>query len=178
MLTWSWSSSVFVVPTVRAVRIALTLAGALSVLVGVVSGCGSDEPPQTPVACLGPPSAYLSALEAVPGEVLLEGTTPIGACLVDEQPSGSLQSVGQAMIGAATELNAQIRRHPDPETVTRLGYLVGAVQEAAAGTGGVHADLVLRLDAAARFTGERGRPFSAAFERAFGEGYSAGQAGG
>lgn len=157
-------------------RTALTLAGALSVLVAGLSGCGSDEPPQTPAACLSPPSAYLAALEAAPGEVLLEGTTPIGTCLVEEQPSGSLQSVGQALIAVATELNVEIRRDPDRETIVRLGYLVGAVQDAAAGTGGIHEDLVLRLDAAARFTGEEGRPFSAAFERVFGVGYTAGQA--
>jgi hypothetical protein len=160
------------------VRIASTLAGALSVLAAGLSGCGSDAAPQTPVACLGPPSAYLTALEAAPGEVLLAGTTPIGACLVDEQPAGSLQTVGQALIAAATDLNAEIRRDRDPETIVRLGYLVGAVQDAAGGTGGIHEDLVLRLDTAARFTGEQGRPFSAGFERAFGEGYAAGQAAG
>jgi hypothetical protein len=56
----------------------------------------------------------------------------------------------------------------------RLGYLVGAVQEGAAATGGIHEDLVLRLDAAARFTGGRDA-FGARFERAFGVGYAAGQ---
>ena len=159
-------------------RIVLTVAGVLSALVAGLSGCGSDEAPQTPAACLGPPSAYLAALEDAPGTVLLEGTTPISACLVDDQPPGSLQSVGGALIAAATELNARIRRQPDSETTVQIGYLVGAVQDAAAGTGGIHEDLVLRLDAAARFTGEEGRPFSAEFERSFGEGFAAGQAGG
>ena len=51
-------------------------------------------------------------------------------------------------------------------------------RRAAAATGGIHRDLVLRLDAAARFPGPGGEPFGAAFERSFGEGYAAGQAGG
>jgi hypothetical protein len=55
-----------------------------------------------------------------------------------------------------------------------LGYLVGAVQRGASETGGIHADLVRRLDAAARFS-EGGKPLPVSFERAFGQGYAAGQ---
>ena len=51
------------------------------------------------------------------------------------------------------------------------------VQEGASSTGGIHKDLVIRLDAAARFT-EGGEPLPVEFERAFGEGYAAGQASG
>jgi hypothetical protein len=82
------------------------------------------------------------------------------------------------VIDAATELNRRILRDPDPQTILRLGYLVGAVQEGASGTGGIHQDLVLRLDSAARYTGAGGKPFGAEFERSFGHGYAAGQAGG
>lgn len=155
-------------------RIAFTLAGALSVLV-VLSGCGSDEPPQTPVACLAPASAYLEALEAAPGGVRLGGTTPISSCLVEEQSSGPLQTVGQSAVEAATVLNGEIREDPDPVTIVRLGYLVGAMRQAAGSTSGIHEDLVLRLESAARFSGEGEKPFDAGFERAFGEGYAAGQ---
>jgi hypothetical protein len=52
------------------------------------------------------------------------------------------------------------------------------VQEGAATTSGIHEDLVRRLDSAARYTGPAGKPFSAAFERSYGEGYAAGQADG
>jgi hypothetical protein len=52
------------------------------------------------------------------------------------------------------------------------------VQEGAASTGGIHEDLVIRLDTAARYTGRQGGAFPAAFERSFGEGYAAGQASG
>ncbi len=77
------------------------------------------------------------------------------------------------MVDAATRLNSAARRDPGgPETV-QLGYLIGAVQQGSSDTGGIHADLVRRLDSAARFSPEGLLP--AEFERGFGEGYSAGQ---
>ncbi len=158
------------------VRIGLIAAGAATLV--ALSGCGSDDAPQTPSACLQPGSAYLQALEAAPAEVRLDGATPISSCLVEDQESGALQTVGKSVIDAATELNRRILRDPDPQTIVRLGYLVGAVQEGASATGGIHEDLVLRLDSAARYTGPGGEPFGAGFERSFGEGYAAGQAGG
>jgi hypothetical protein len=156
------------------VRIKLTLAGASALL--ALAGCGSEDPPETPAACLAPAPAYLEALAAAPGDVRLEGETPISSCVVADQPTGTLQTVGQSVIATATELNADARRSGNRQTIVELGYLVGAVQEGAAATGGIHRDLVLRLDAAARFTGAGGEPFGAGFERAFGEGYAAGQA--
>jgi hypothetical protein len=149
----------------------------ISLLAGVlllVAGCGSDDAPETPVACLAPASTYLQALAAAPGQVRLEGTTPISDCLTEEQSAGQLGQVGQAVISAATRLNADVRRTSDEAATVQLGYLVGAVQEAAATTGGIHEDLKLRLDAAANFT-PGGRPFPASFERSFGQGYVAGQ---
>jgi hypothetical protein len=159
------------------VRTSPALAWAVAAL-AALAGCGSDEPPETPAACLAPASAYLGALEAAPREVLLDATTPISSCLVEEQPPGPLQTVARSVIGAATELNRRARQDPGPASIVRLGYLVGAVQEAAASTGGIHEDLVLRLDSAARYAGPGGKPFSAAFERSFGAGWAAGQANG
>jgi hypothetical protein len=149
----------------------------ISVLAGamlVVAGCGDDDAPSTPGACLAPASSYLEALRAAPDEVTLADTTPIGGCIVDEQEAGELSQVGQAMVAAATKLNAEVRRTSDEAAMVQLGYLVGAVQEAASGTSGIHEDLTLRLDAAANFT-PSGDPFPARFEGAFGEGYVAGQ---
>jgi hypothetical protein len=156
----------------RPVRRISTLA-ALALV--AAAGCGSDEPPDTPVACVEGPRAYLRALEAAPGEVRLDGGTPISACLVEEQEPGAQAQVGESMVVAATQLNREVRRDPGGPQTQRLGYLVGAVQEAASRTGGIHEDLVLRLDNAARYPGPDGNAFGAAFERAFGEGYSAGQ---
>jgi hypothetical protein len=151
--------------------IALVLAGALL----AAAGCGSDNDPITPAACLAPAPAYLDALEDAPGEVRLDGGTAISECIVPGQEAGPLAEAGESMVGAATRLNRQIRRDFDERAAVQLGYLVGAVQEGAAATGGIHEDLVLRLDAAARFSGGED-PFGARFERAFGEGYAAGQA--
>jgi hypothetical protein len=157
-------------------RISIGLVGVLASV--VLASCGSDEPPATPAACSSPASAYLTALKAAPGEVRLGGTTPISDCLVEEQEPGQIATVGESIIATATELNRRVRRDAEPAAIVQLGYLVGAVQEAEATTGGIHQDLVLRLDSAARFTGQGQESFPAAFERSFGEGYSAGQAGG
>lgn len=150
------------------------LAGAA---VLAIAACGSSDPPETPSPCLGTASEYLAALESAPGEVLLAGETPISACLVEEQPPGSLAGVGRSVVEAAKELNREAGEKPGGAATVQLGYLVGAIQEAASTTGGIHRDLVLRLDSAARFS-PGGEPLSAAFERSFGEGYAAGQSGG
>lgn len=150
----------------------ITVAGAVAAL--VLCGCGSSDSPETPVACLAPPSSYLTALEDAPGPVFLADGTSISACLVDEQEAGALAGVGRSVIATATRLNEQARRDPGGEATVELGYLVGAVQEAAATTGGIHEDLKLRLDSAARFS-PQGKPLPLDFERAFGEGYAAGQ---
>jgi hypothetical protein len=157
-------------------RTSIVLSGALLAL--GLAACGSDDPPETPAACLAPASAYLTALKAAPGEVLVGGETPISGCLVEEQEPGALQAVGQSLVEAATELNGEVRRGGARAQTVELGYLVGAVQEAAAGTGGIHEDLVLRLDAAARFTGAGDGAFSAEIERGFNQGYAAGQTNG
>ena len=153
------------------------LAAGVAALVAL-AGCGSEDEPGTPAACLQPAEAYLRALEAAPGEVRLDGDTPISSCVVPDQPSGALQTVGKSVVDAATALNREVREDGSAQATVRLGYLVGAVQEGAADTGGIHRDLILRLDSAARFTGPDGKPFGAGFERSFGEGYAAGQADG
>lgn len=148
----------------------------LLLAIAAVAGCGSEEE-ETPTACLGSAGDYLDALEEAPGAVRLEGDTAISDCIVPAQEGGELSQVGSATVDAATRLNAEARTDPSGEATVQLGYLVGAIQEGAADTGGIHADLVRRIDTAAR-TSESGEAFSAAFERAFGEGYAAAQEGG
>jgi hypothetical protein len=145
----------------------------------LVAGCGSDDEAEAPAACIVPARDYLAALEAAPQPVRLEGSTPISDCLVADQEPAELGQVGEELIKAATQLNAEARRDPADEPTTQLGYLVGAAQQGAAESGGaegggIHTDLLRRLDSAARFT-EGGQPLPASFERAFGEGYAAGQ---
>lgn len=142
-----------------------------------LSACGSGEPPATPAACLEPPDSYLAALEAAPGEVRLGGETPISACLTEEQEPGTLAGVGESAVAAANQLNREVRDRFEAEPALRLGYLVGAIEQGAESTGGIHRDLVLRLNTAARFSGGGGQ-LGAEFERAFGEGYAAAQASG
>jgi hypothetical protein len=140
-------------------------------MLAVLAGCGSDGGGETPAACLVPASDYLEALTAAPAQVRLAEQTPISDCVRSGQGSAELGQVGQSVIQAATKLNAEARRDPGGEATVQLGYLVGAVQEGASDT---EADLVHRLDAAARFN-EGGNTLGVQFERAFGRGYAAGQ---
>jgi hypothetical protein len=138
-----------------------------------LAGCG-DEDAETPAACLAGSSAYLDALRVAPEPVLLEGSTPISDCVPADQDAAELGQAGEQMITTATQLNAEARRDPSGKATVQLGYLIGAVQQGAAEGGGIHADLLRRLDAAARFK-QGGKQLPASFERALGKGYAAGQ---
>ncbi|MFN2613129.1 MAG: hypothetical protein ABR536_07155 [Solirubrobacterales bacterium] len=152
----------------KAPAIALALAAAL------LAACGNSGTGSTPAACLSDVAAYRQALAAAPGEVRLGGATPISGCLVEGQSGGELAQVGQAMVLAATQLNETARKDPTGPAAVQLGYLIGAAQQGASTTGGIHSDLIRRLDTAARFT-PGGGTLPADFERTFGEGYAAGQ---
>src|SRR5918994_4903624 len=154
------------------------LAVAASLVAGLLAGCG-EEDESAPPACLAPATAYLDALKAAPQPVLLDDSTPISDCLVEDQEPAELGQVGEGLVGAATRLNAEARRDPSGDATVELGYLIGAVQQGAADSratesGGIHTDLLRRLDSAARFN-KGGEQLPASFERAFGEGYAAGQ---
>jgi hypothetical protein len=148
--------------------LALVAAAAIS-----AAGCSDDEE-GTPDACLEPAGDYVAALRSAPDPVTLDGGTRISACVAAAQDAADLGQVGESVIEAATQLNSAARRDPNGEDTVALGYLVGAVQQGASESGGIHADLVRRLDTAARFT-LGGEPPAVGFERAFNEGYAAGQ---
>jgi hypothetical protein len=148
------------------------VAALLACLALAVYGCG-NQGESTPVACLEGAAAYERVLRDAPGEVLLGGETPIGDCLASNQQPGDLAQVGEAMIDAATTLNAEAREGSRRAAV-ELGYLLGAAQRGAADSEGIHADLLRRLAVAARFAPDK-QPLSPAFYRAFGTGYAAGQ---
>ncbi|MEX0972324.1 MAG: hypothetical protein WDZ46_03600 [Solirubrobacterales bacterium] len=137
------------------------------------AGCGEQDD-STPVACLEGELVYLDALEAAPGDVRLEGETPISDCLSENQSGGELANVGAALLSAATELNAEARAEPGGEANFQLGYLLGAAQRGADKSEGIHDELVRRLVAAARYS-PGDRPLPPAFRRAYRSGYSAGQ---
>jgi hypothetical protein len=142
------------------------LSIALVLLPTILAGCGSTSE-ATPVACLDGPGAYLTALGDAPGEVQLGGVVPISDCLAENQQGGDLATVGLALVEAATRLNAEARGERGGEAALELGYLLGATARGAEATGGIHADLLRRLDAAASYDLPPSRPFRT--------GYAAGQ---
>ena len=148
---------------------------ALALLALAATGCGSSDD-STPVACLEGAAAYEKALKDAPGEVLLPGETPISDCLARNQTGGDLSRVGEAMIEAATRLNAESREGTD-DGALQLGYLIGAAERGAEESEGIHADLVRRLTVAARYAPDR-QPLSQQFLSAYREGFDAGRSGG
>jgi hypothetical protein len=143
-------------------------------VVAFAAGCGGRDD-STPVACLEGAPVYVEALAGVPGEVRLEGEMPISECLAENQEAGELATVGEAMVEAATGLNAEAREDPGGEANLQLGYLIGAAEKGSEATEGIHADLVRRLVVAARYA-PGSQPLPPAFVRAYREGFDAGRA--
>lgn len=141
-----------------------------------IAGCGKQDD-GTPVACLDGSGAYLGALGDAPGEVKLSGEVPISDCLAENQQGGELASVGLTMLEVATKLNADAREDPGGAANLQLGYLLGAAQRGAEQTDGIHAELIRRLSAAARYSLDN-QPLPPIFLRTYREGYDAGHAGG
>lgn len=140
----------------------------------VAAGCGEPSD-STPVACLEGTGAYVKALDIAPGAVRLGGETAISECLAENQQGGDLATVGTAMVAAATRLNAEARAEPGGDANLRLGYLLGAAESGAGKTNGIHADLLRRLSAAARYSPDN-RPLPPVFLSTYREGFDAGQA--
>lgn len=148
----------------------------LAAFAALAAGCdGRDD--STPVACLEGAQAYVDALGDAPGEVRLEGETAISECLAENQQAGDLANVGEAMVEAATGLNAEAREEPGGSATLRLGYLIGAAEKGSEQTEGIHADLIRRLVVAGRYA-PGDQPLPPAFVRAYREGFDAGRAGG
>lgn len=151
--------------------LALAPISLLAALALLAAGCG-DKQPSTPDACFGGPAAYLKALAAAPGEVRIGGEAELGECLVERQDAGELSQVGEAMIAAATQLNAEARDAGGGRAATELGYLVGTAERRAEQTDGVHSELVRRLAVAARFA-PGGKPLGAEFLKNYQAGFDA-----
>jgi hypothetical protein len=137
------------------------------------SGCGKQGD-STPVACLEGAPAYEKALRTAPGEVLVQGETPISDCLASNQQAGDLARVGEAMLETATTLSAQAREEDGGDAAVQLGYLIGAAERGAESSEGIHTDLVRRLTVAARYAPDK-EPLSPAFMRSYEAGYAAGR---
>lgn len=153
-------------------RLALVLA-LLSLLALAAAGCGNSQDTSTPVACLEGTGTYMKALTAAPGEATLDGATRISDCLARNQEGGDLATVGEAMVEAATKLNAEAREEPGGPANVRLGYLLGAAERGAEHTEGIHSDLLRRLTVAARFSPHP--PLPTTFQQTYREGFEAGR---
>ncbi|HEX6456177.1 MAG TPA: hypothetical protein VF009_06615 [Solirubrobacterales bacterium] len=156
-------------------RFAALLASALLGLAALIGGCGSQDE-STPVACLEGAAAYERALRDAPREMLVGGETPIGDCLASNQKPGDLAQVGEAMIEAATALNAEARAG-DRRAAIELGYLIGAAQRGASDSEGIHSDLLRRLTVAARFAPDK-QPLPPGFLAHYREGFDVGRSSG
>jgi hypothetical protein len=150
----------------------LPTSALIALLAFFAAGCSGPDG-ATPVACLEGASAYLRPLGDAPGEVRLSGNVPISDCLAQNQTGGDLATVGAAMLTTATKLDAEARANPGNAANLRLGYLLGAAQRGAEGTEGIHAELIRRLSAAARYSPDN-RPLSPLFLHTYRRGFDAG----
>ncbi|MGH2982603.1 MAG: hypothetical protein ACRDKV_11245 [Solirubrobacterales bacterium] len=146
---------------------------AVLLALAAMAACGSADDDTTPVACLNGEPPYARALESAPGAVRLEGETPISDCLVENQSAGDLGQLGTILVGMTTDLNTGARADPGGAPTVQLGYLIGAVERGAERTGGIHAELVRRLEAAALFS-PAGKPPPPPFDQTYAKGYAAG----
>ena len=119
-------------------------ATALAVCALASAGCSREES-ALPVGCGEGPAAFRSALATAPREVRVEGAR-LSECLTDGADGAELQNVGLAYVETASTLSDEARRRPDGRAASQLGYLVGAVRRGAAGTPGMHAELVRRVE--------------------------------
>ncbi len=115
-----------------------------------VSGCGETEA-DTPSGCLDGAASFASSLRQAPGPVLLGGTTSISDCLVRDQREGDLVNFGEIAVKVANETGSRLSQ-PGAEGIKAAidaGYLVGAMESGAEGSGGIHTTLVERVRSAA-----------------------------
>ena len=139
-----------------------------------IAGCGSADQDKTPVACLNGPRPFTDALREAPGAVRLAGGTLISECIVRNQSAGDLANVGSTLVKVTTQLNAEARQDPGGAPTVQLGYLVGAIAGGAAGTQGIHTELLRRIEAAALYS-PAGKPPPEPFDHTYEKGYAAGK---
>ena len=160
----------------RLARSILALA-LLAALAAFAAGCGGGDDETTPTACFSGAEAYEEALAAAPGEVRIGGETLISECLTRNQEGGELAQVGEALVEAATRIDAEAREDPGGQANLELGYLLGAARRGSEETAGIHSDLLRRLEVAARFApGKQPLPpeFTATYQRGFDAGHENG----
>ncbi len=161
----------------RLARTSLGLFALLAALAALAAGCGGGTDETTPVACFEGASAYEKALADAPGAVEVGDETLISECLARNQDGGELAQVGEALVEAATRIDAEAREDPGGQANLALGYLIGAALRGSEETEGIHSDLLRRLEVAAQFApGKQPLPpeFRATYQRGFDAGHENG----
>jgi hypothetical protein len=125
-------------------------------LVAILAGCGEREATLAD-ACTDPPATVVTALASAPRDVALEGGVKLSECVSRATEAAQLQNVGSILSTAGSALVRRART--DARAAVQLGYLVGAVEKGATGTGGFQDELVFRMrsfleDGAVRGTNE------------------------
>jgi hypothetical protein len=111
-------------------------------LVAVLAACG-EEKADLADACTDPPAKVLTALASAPHSVALQGGTKVSDCVAKAKDAAQLQNVGSILSTAGATLVRRART--DADAAVQLGYLVGAVEKGATGTGGFQDELVFRM---------------------------------
>ena len=125
-------------------RSALPVLGCL-LLMGL-AGCGREEEPHLPAACLQGEQAVREALRSAPRAVRLDDRTPLSGCLDETSDSGELHAVGAALLDTAAGLSAAASERPNGPEATQLGYLIGATRRRAVPDRGVNGEMARRLE--------------------------------
>ena len=120
---------------------------ALALLATVVSlsGCSTDDGGPVPVACREGPETVEAALTRAPAPVELDGTR-LSDCFTRAVDASDLQQLGASYVIVAARLAERAQLRPESADALRLGYLVGAARRGAAGTQGVHDELIRRIE--------------------------------
>jgi hypothetical protein len=121
-------------------------AALAAVVVGLVLGACTKEPPAMPSTCTDTPrEGYERALAGAPGAVALPGGIRISTCTRRVRGDAELQNLG-AVVHAVAEDLAEAARGGDAGAALRLGYLVGAVGAGADRSSGVASELARRVE--------------------------------
>jgi hypothetical protein len=121
-------------------RTALATAAAL-----VLGACGQDTPPLS-ADCKAGAAPLAAALRGAPGHVALKDGSSLSDCIRHADGDAEIQEVSAGATSLADQLAARAGRSEG--AAVQLGYLIGAARRGARDTGGIHAELVRRLESA------------------------------
>jgi hypothetical protein len=116
----------------------------IALCVAAWAGCGSSDEGGIPAGCPEDANQVIAALRVAPRPVRVHELA-LSDCLTKGSSGEEVQRIGAAYVPAAARLADEARRKPRGGAALRLGYLVGAAERGAARTGGLHSELVRRL---------------------------------